>query len=119
MEETIVALRASIPGFKSTLKVASAKLQTLRAAPTTSDLANMVEKSRESNAEKAARVQAFREQGVQAISEEEMQAVEKEHSFWRAKMAARKKAFDNLVAALMEGMTKEQIWDLAGLEVET
>jgi 26S proteasome regulatory subunit (ATPase 3-interacting protein) len=116
MDTAITMLRESLPGIKSILKILNTKLQTLKSAPTTSELAAMVEDLGKENKEKAEKLKGFKNGSVKMVTREEMDKVDKDFKYWSQKRKARKNAFDALEGALMEGMSREDIWEQLGLE---
>lgn len=119
MDATISALRERMPGVKASVKSLKAKLDALRTAPTTVDLAAAVERMRGENAAKQERLLAFQQGAVKTVTTEEVARVEKEMAYWGAKRTARKRAYEAIEAQLREGMTREEIWDKAGIEEDT
>jgi 26S proteasome regulatory subunit, ATPase 3, interacting protein len=119
MESTILTLRESLPALKSTLKLSTTKLQTLKSAPTTSELAAMVENLRRDNAEKIEKLGAFQSGSVKMVTTEEMEKVEKEFKYWGKKRVIRRNAYLSLEGNLLEGMTKDEIWEKVGIEEDT
>ncbi|KAH8592356.1 Tat binding protein 1-interacting protein-domain-containing protein [Bisporella sp. PMI_857] len=116
MDETITYLRTNIPTLKSILKTLSSTLATFRASPTVVELATKVQSLKSENEEKQARLNAFKEGEVKPVTAEEKEKIEKESKYWSGKSTKRKKAFEHLEAMLMDGMSKEEIWERAGLE---
>jgi 26S proteasome regulatory subunit (ATPase 3-interacting protein) len=116
MDLTITTLRETLPTLKSNLKILSTKLNTLKSAPTTAELAGMIEKLREENKVKSEKLKGFKEGSVKILTREEAEMAEKELRYWGVKRRVRKNAFDGLEGVLMEGMTREEIWERAGLE---
>lgn len=118
MDDTIKALRASIPSIKSSLKGATAKLNTLRSVPTTSELSLLVENIRAENKLKMEKLTGLKEGSVKQISKEDMETVEKEWRYWTTKKKGRKNAFDNLQGQFADAMPKAELWEKAGIESE-
>lgn len=53
------------------------------------------------------------------VTKEELQATEKEWKYWNSKRMLRKKAFKELEGTILDNMgemSKEDLWDKAGLE---
>lgn len=50
------------------------------------------------------------------VTKEESVRVEKEFKYWGARKKGRKGAFLNLEDLLLGGMTREEIWERAGIE---
>jgi hypothetical protein len=116
MDECIGTLRASIPTLKSSLKTTTQKLKLIKSAPTSSDLAAMIETIRSENAAKREKLRGFKDGSIKQVSKEEMEGVEKEWKYWNGKRRVRKSAFEAVEDQLRDGMTKEEIWEKAGLE---
>jgi 26S proteasome regulatory subunit (ATPase 3-interacting protein) len=116
MDTAITTLRESLPGIKSNLKILSTKLQTLKSVPTTSELAAMVGDLGKENKEKGEKLKGFKNGSVKMVTREEMDKVDKDFKYWSQKRKTRKSAFDALEGALMEGMSREDIWEQLGLE---
>jgi 26S proteasome regulatory subunit (ATPase 3-interacting protein) len=119
MDAQITALKESLPVLKANHKSITTKLNTLRSAPTTVDLAAMVQKLRDENQKKREKLQGFKDGSVKMVTKEELDRTEKELRYWGAKSKARKDGFRNLEAQLLEGMTREEIWEKAGIEEDT
>ncbi|KAF4629387.1 hypothetical protein G7Y89_g8758 [Cudoniella acicularis] len=115
MDATITTLReTTLPPLKAHLKALTTKLTTILSAPTTSDLAVLVNNLQASNAEKREKLRVFKEGGVRMVSKEEKERVEREWKFWRRK---REKCFKELEGMLMEGMgSREDVWEKVGIE---
>ena len=111
-----MSLRENMPALKSSYKIVNAKLTTLKAAPTTMELARSVQILQEGINEKTARLEQYVQGGVQAVSKEEVATMEKELGYWSKKAAARKRAFDGLMGILLDGMSREEIYEKAGIE---
>ncbi|CZT01246.1 uncharacterized protein RAG0_08983 [Rhynchosporium agropyri] len=116
METLITSLRDSLPIIKSTLKTHTNKLSTLKSAPTTFALASNIERLRVENQAKGEQLRDLREGNVKMVTTEEVEKVERELKFWTAKRWVRKKAFENLEGVLLDGMSREDIWEKAGIE---
>ncbi|KAJ5033627.1 uncharacterized protein L3040_008739 [Drepanopeziza brunnea f. sp. 'multigermtubi'] len=119
MDTAIEALRERMPAIKASLKSLRAKLDALRTAPTTVDLAAAIERMQEENVAKKERLLAFQQGTVKTVTTEEVENVEKDLKYWGGKRTARKRAFEAVEGQLREGMTKEDIWDKAGIEEDT
>ena len=116
MDVSITTLKDSLPSLKSTLKLLTTKLTTLRSAPTTSELAAMVSKLREENKAKGEKLNGFKDGSVKMVTREEVERVDREFRYWGQKRGARKNAFGNLEGVLLEGMSREEVWERAGVE---
>ena len=118
MDTTITMLKSSLPPLKSTLKITSTKLATLKSAPTTSELQTMVDNLRAGNATKAEKLNGFKNGEVKQVSKEEMARVEKEYKYWDTKKRARKLAYmglEDMLLASGERM-REDIRESLGVE---
>jgi 26S proteasome regulatory subunit (ATPase 3-interacting protein) len=118
MDTTITSLRNTIPPKKAELKVLTAKLNMVMSAPTTGELACMIERLRGENEARKEKLGAFKEAKVKQVSKEDVERVEREFRYWGIKRKARKEAFLGLEGMLLVGMTKEEIWERAGIESE-
>jgi 26S proteasome regulatory subunit (ATPase 3-interacting protein) len=116
MDVSITTLKESLPSLKSTLKHLTTKLTTLRSAPTTSKLSTMVTKLREENKAKGEKLSGYRDGSVKMVTREEAERVDREFRCWGQKRGARKNAFGNLEGILLEGMSREEVWERAGVE---
>jgi 26S proteasome regulatory subunit (ATPase 3-interacting protein) len=114
MDVSITTLKDSLPSLKSTLKLLTTKLTTLRSAPTTSELA--VSKLREENKAKGEKLNGFKDGSVKMVTREEVERVDREFRYWGGKRGVRKNAFGNLEGVLLEGMSREDVWEKAGVE---
>ncbi|KAG9244878.1 Tat binding protein 1-interacting protein-domain-containing protein [Calycina marina] len=118
MEESITTLKADMPTLKTSAKLANSKLATLKSAPTTSELAASVQGLQSSIEDKTSRIAGYVNGGVKAVSKEEIAAMDKDFTYWTKRAAGRKKAFLNLMGTLSEGMSKEDIYEKAGIDME-
>ena len=119
MDSTISSLKSSNPALKSTLKVVSTKLATLKSSPSTTELEAIIDKLRIENAAKAEKLHGFKSGQVKQVSKEEMVRVEKEFKFWGLKRRVRKAAYENLEDVLLgTGKGREEIREEAGVEVD-
>ncbi|KAG4418154.1 hypothetical protein IFR04_008675 [Cadophora malorum] len=116
MDNAITTLRDTLPILKSTLKAQTIKLSTLHKAPTTVEIAATVDRIRLENQAKSEKLRGFKEGSIKTVTREEVEKVEKDLKHWGAKNLARKKAFVNLEAVLLDGMSREDIWEKAGIE---
>jgi 26S proteasome regulatory subunit (ATPase 3-interacting protein) len=116
MDTSIATLKDSLPTLKSTLKHLTTKLTTLRSAPTTSELSTMVTKLLEENKAKGEKSNGFKDGSVKMVTREEVERVDREFRYWGQKRGARKNAFGNLEGVLLEGMSREEVWERAGVE---
>ena len=108
-----------MPALKATLKNLNTKLNTLKSAPTTTELAAMVNTLAKENKERAEKLRGFQNGSVKMVTREEMEKVEKDFKYWGKKRVARKNAFLALEGNLLEGMTREEIWERVGIEEDT
>jgi 26S proteasome regulatory subunit (ATPase 3-interacting protein) len=118
MDEAITSLQTTNPALKSTLKVSMSKLQTLESAPGVGALKAMIQNVQKENAEKAKKLNALNNGEVKQVSREEIETVEKEFKYWASKRLIRRNAFQGLEEVLREAMSKEEIWEKAGIEGE-
>ena len=118
MDTSISILRNSLPGLRSTLKVATTKLATLAAAPSTAELALLVEKLRAENATKRECLEGYTSGREKLVTKEEMETVDREYRHWTARRRARKRAFDDLEDVFLAGMSRDELWEKAGVEPE-
>lgn len=116
MDTQITTLRETNPALKSSVKLLSTKLGTLKSAPITSELSSLVSQLQTSIKEKREKLEGFKSGNVKMVTKEELERIEKEYRYWSTKRKARKIAFENLEAELLVGFTKEEIWERAGLE---
>jgi hypothetical protein len=117
MDTAITTLReTTLPPLKVNLKSLSSKLSIILSAPTTTDLNILVSNLQASNAEKREKIKAFKDNGVKMVTKEESEKVEKEFKYWAARKKARKVAYLNLEDVLRGGMSREEIWEKAGIE---
>lgn len=56
---------------------------------------------------------------MRTVTTEEVEKVEKDLKFWAGKRGSRKKAFGNLEAVLLDGMSRDDVWERAGIEGDT
>ena len=118
MDTQISQIRESLPALKAQLKLATTKLSNLKSAPTTSELVSIVTRLGEGNKLKAEKLRGFKDGSIKMVTKEEMETVEKEFRYWGLKRVTRKKCFGELEALLLEGMSREDIWERAGIEAD-
>ncbi|KAH8819719.1 Tat binding protein 1-interacting protein-domain-containing protein [Xylogone sp. PMI_703] len=117
LDTTITTLRETIPLLKAQQKDLNARLQTLRSAPTTSELRALVETLRSQRQEKTTRLAALKNGSVEKVSKEEMERIGREWKFWDRAARIRRKCFLELEDTLVEaGMGREELWEKAGVE---
>jgi hypothetical protein len=76
----------------------------------------MVERLREENRLKGEKLRGFKDGSVKMVTREEMEKVDKEFRYWGGKRVARKRAFQGVEGYLLEGMSREDVWERAGVE---
>jgi 26S proteasome regulatory subunit, ATPase 3, interacting protein len=118
MDVEITTLRSRLTDLKSTLKIATSKLATLTSAPTSLELALQVEKLRTENEKKRETLEGYKSGLVKLVTTEETEKVDKEFRYWAAKRGARKMAFDALEDLFLVAMSREELWERAGIEGE-
>lgn len=118
MDLEITTLHSRLTDLKSTLKIATSKLATLTAAPTSSELALQVKKLRTDNEKKRETLEGYQGGLVKLVTTEETEKVDKEFRYWAAKRRARKVAFDGLEDLFLVAMSREELWERAGIEGE-
>lgn len=119
MDTQINHLRENNPTLKTTLKHLTSKLNNLKSAPTTTELSSIVCELQVSLKEKKEKLEGYKSGTVKMITKEELDKTEKEWKYWSQKRMMRKKAFKELEGDLldaMEGLTREDLWDKAGIE---
>jgi 26S proteasome regulatory subunit, ATPase 3, interacting protein len=124
MDETISSLRTSLPTLRSTLKTATAKLQTILSAPTTTALSAMIATLQQNNEKKKEKLQGLKDGTVKQVSKEDVERIEKEERYWKARAKGRKEAFKVLEELALGasagedgvGMTREELWEKVGIE---
>jgi 26S proteasome regulatory subunit (ATPase 3-interacting protein) len=116
MDEEIQALKERMPMLKGEFKTMTAKLNILKTALTTSELMAIAEKLRNENAKKRNKLKCFQEGAVEMVKEEDVKRVERDLKWWQKMRKVRKHAFEGLEDVLRQGMSKEDIWEKAGLD---
>lgn len=119
METAITELRESLPALKIYLKMLTTKLNALRAEPTTSQLASMVDNLRVDNKLKKEKLDAYKDGAVKMVTKDEIENVEKEFKYWGARRKARKNGYFNIEGQLLEGYTRDEIEEKIGFEMDT
>lgn len=118
MDTSISTLRNSLPGLRSALKIATTKLATLAAAPSTADLALLAGELRAENERKRERLEGYKSGREKLVTKEETETVDREYRYWSARRQARKRAFDDLEDLFLAGMSRDELWEKAGIEAE-
>ncbi|KFY63741.1 hypothetical protein V496_03696 [Pseudogymnoascus sp. VKM F-4515 (FW-2607)] len=114
----IASLRDAIPTLKADLKSASSALSTLRSAPTTDALREAVQALESEKQDKEERLRVLREGGSKPIDVDERERVEGEWRRWKRARDARKRAYGELEAMLLDSgvIGKEALWDMLGID---
>ncbi|KFY61653.1 hypothetical protein V497_02805 [Pseudogymnoascus sp. VKM F-4516 (FW-969)] len=114
----IAALRDMIPTLKTELKSKSTALSTLRSAPTTGALREAVQAMETDKRDKEERLRVLRAGSTKPVNTEEREAVEAEWKRWKRVRDARKRAYLELEAMLLDSgvITKEALWDMLGID---
>ncbi|QSZ28596.1 hypothetical protein DSL72_003095 [Monilinia vaccinii-corymbosi] len=116
MDTEIEDLRARMPELKMEVKKVGLKLAGLKSEMGVSELNERIEKLEEGKREKEARLRALEDGGTQVVKKEEVDRVGREFTYWSKMRAIRKKGFLAVEGMLLEGMSREDIWEKAGLE---
>jgi 26S proteasome regulatory subunit (ATPase 3-interacting protein) len=117
MEESITALKSTIPSLKTTQRNLTLKLNMLVSAPTTAALHTLISSLQQENKLKAEKLRGFKKGDVQMVTKEEANKVDKDMKEWAGKRKKRMDAFSGLEAVLMQGpWTKAELWEKAELE---
>lgn len=101
-----------IPGLKAELKSKSTALSTLRSAPTTDALREAVQTLEAGKQDMEERLRVLKSRSVKPVSVEEKEAAEGEWKRWKRARDARKRAYLELEALLLDSgvITKEALW---------
>lgn len=101
-----------IPTLKTELKSKSTALSTLRSAPTTDALREAVQAMETEKRDKQERLRVLRAGSIKPVNVEERDAVEGEWKRWKRTRDARKRAYLELEAMLLDSgvITKEALW---------
>lgn len=117
MDSKIENLRETLPLLRARQKDLRAKLSDLRSMPTTLELRDLIHKLSTQRQEKEAQLDALRNGKVQRVSKEEMEKAEREWKIWDRTAKVRRKCFLELEATLLEaGISKDELWERAGIE---
>ena len=76
----------------------------------------MVSELQEQNKAKGEKLAGFRDGSVKMVTREEVERVDRELKYWVGMKGIRRNAFGNLEAVLLEGMSREEVWERAGVE---
>ncbi|KFY23954.1 hypothetical protein V493_05539 [Pseudogymnoascus sp. VKM F-4281 (FW-2241)] len=111
-DSQIAAIRDMIPTLKTELKSKSTALSTLRSAPTTDALREAVQAMETEKRDKQERLRVLRAGSIKPVNVEERDAVEGEWKRWKRTRDARKRAYLELEAMLLDSgvITKEALW---------
>ena len=117
MDTEISTLRASQPNLKAELKSLQSKLNTIKSAPTTSELREQVEQMMRGKAMKEEKLMSFKQGTIKPVSKEEKEIVDKDHKYWAGKKRIRMRLFKEVEGVLLDGgFKKDEIWEQAGIE---
>lgn len=122
MDATLSALRTTtVPALKSRFKTLTSNLSTILSEPTTSELTALITDLQTSNAEKQSKISELKagqdgNGGSGAVTKEEAEMVQREYAYWKKKMGVRKRCFRELEGLLMEGMSRDEVWERVGIE---
>jgi 26S proteasome regulatory subunit, ATPase 3, interacting protein len=110
LDTSIASLREVIPSLKTSLKVKSNSLATLRSEPITQALQVAVDNLEKERDENEARLKVLRSGSVKPMSKEEKERVEAEHKKWAKKALMRKRMWKEAEGTLLEAMTREELY---------
>ncbi|KAF7876856.1 uncharacterized protein EAF02_008076 [Botrytis sinoallii] len=79
------------------------------------ELKDEIERLEEGKREKEERLRGLRE-GKEVVRKEEVGRVEREFTYWGKMRGVRKRGFEGVEGLLLEGMSKEDVWEKAGIE---
>lgn len=68
-------------------------------------------------AEKKVRLEGLQGEGKKAIKKEDADKIEKEWRYWKDALGRRKKCWKEIEGQLLEGMSREELWEKVGIEV--
>lgn len=118
MDESITALKESLPALKSTHKTLITKLNAIRNAPTTAELTGLIAKLQVANQQKAEKLKGCKDGTIKMMTKEEVDRAEAELKKWRVKRKKRYGAFRTLFDMVMDGCgkKKEDLYEELGLD---
>ncbi|ESZ93597.1 hypothetical protein SBOR_6026 [Sclerotinia borealis F-4128] len=116
MDTEIEDLRAKMPELKMEVKKVGIKLGGLKNEIGVTELRERIERLEEGKREKNGRLEALIKGGAKVVKKQEVDRVGKEFAYWSKMKGVRKRGFQAVEGALLEGMSREDIWEKAGIE---
>lgn len=116
MDTEIEELRAKMPELKMEVKKLGIKLAGLKSEIGVQELRDRIEKLEGGRKEKEAKLAALKSGGAKVVKKEEVDRVEREFTYWLKMKGIRKRGFLAVESMLLEGMSREDIWEKAGIE---
>lgn len=79
------------------------------------ELKDRIGRLEEEKREKEERLRVLRE-GKEVVRKEEVERVERDFAYWGKMKGVRKRGFEGVEGMLLEGMSREDVWEKAGIE---
>ncbi|KAF5870727.1 putative tbp1-interacting protein tbpip protein [Botrytis fragariae] len=117
MDSQIQDLQGRLPELKMDARKLNIQLAGMKKEMGVQELKDKIEKLEEGKREKEERLRELRE-GKDVVRKEEVERVEREFAYWGKMRGVRKRGFEGVEGMLLEGMSREDVWEKAGIEGE-
>ncbi|KAF7937071.1 hypothetical protein BELL_0092g00210 [Botrytis elliptica] len=115
MDSQIEDLQGRLPELKMDARKLTIQLAGMKKEMGVQELKDEIERLEEGKREKEERLRGLRE-GREVVRKEEVERVEREFTYWGKMRGVRKRGFEGVEGMLLEGMSKEDVWEKAGIE---
>ncbi|TGO44403.1 hypothetical protein BOTNAR_0829g00020 [Botryotinia narcissicola] len=115
IDSQIQDLQGRLPELKMDARKLNIQLAGMKKEMGVQELKDEIERLEEGKREKEERLRVLRE-GKEVVRKEEVEKVETEFVYWGKMKGVRKRGFEGVEGMLLEGMSREDIWEKAGIE---
>ncbi|KAM0187571.1 hypothetical protein ACHAPC_003924 [Botrytis cinerea] len=115
MDSQIQDLHGRLPELKMDGRRLNLQLAGMKKEMGVLELKDRIERLEEKKREKEERLGVLRE-GKEVVRKEEVERVERDFAYWGKMRGVRKRGFEGVEGMLLEGMSREDIWEKAGIE---
>ncbi|EMR89118.1 putative tbp1-interacting protein tbpip protein [Botrytis cinerea BcDW1] len=115
MDSQIQDLQGRLPELKMDGRKLNLQLAGMKKEMGVLELKDRIERLEEEKREKEERLGVLRE-GKEVVRKEEVERVERDFAYWGKMRGVRKRGFEGVEGMLLEGMSREDVWEKAGIE---